>query len=83
MQPHVKNYLEHYGYDVGDWIKCQNCPKTSVDIHHIHYRSHFGKKKKNEQDHWTNLIALCRKCHDMAHNEEISKESLKAIINDK
>lgn len=77
MQNHVKNYLKHYGYDVTDFIPCEVCGDKSVDIHHIIYRSHFGKKEKGKQDDASNLIALCRSCHDKAHNEEFSKDYLR------
>ena len=77
MQNHVKSYLKHYGYDTTDFIPCEVCGSKSVDIHHIVYRSHFGKKEKNKQDDASNLIALCRSCHDKAHNEIYTKEFLR------
>jgi len=46
MPNHVKNYFKHYGYDTTDFILCEVCNAKSVDIHHIVYRSHFGKKEK-------------------------------------
>lgn len=81
MQQYIKNYLDHYGLDESDFIECQHCKKhRAQDIHHIVYRSAFGKKRKNEQDHWSNLIALCRSCHNDAHDNKISKETLTNII---
>ena len=41
---------------------CGEQPKYRLLIHHIDYN-----KKNNQED---NLIALCRKCHMKAHNEE-------------
>jgi len=82
MQIHVKNYHSHYDYCEGDVIVCQYCKQQKANsIHHIVYRSHFGKKRKDECNHWSNLIALCRECHEAAHNEKISKDELLKIIN--
>jgi len=79
MKPWVKNYMDYYGLIPGDFIPCERCGAVSVDIHHIKYRSHFGTKQQVERDKITNLIALCRKCHEDAHNEKISKEELQTI----
>lgn len=39
--------------------RCEVCTDWGpVDIHHVIKRSHGGR------DEWTNLIALCRWCHD-------------------
>ena len=35
MQKYIKNYLEYHGLIQGEWIACEVCSKTSVDIHHI------------------------------------------------
>jgi len=76
MQPHIINYHKALGYIPGMWIACEVCYATSVDIHHIIPRSKFGSKRKAEQDHVTNLVALCRNCHNLAHSGTISKEKL-------
>ena len=70
MQKHVKLYMKYYDYGEQDFVPCEHCGKKAVDIHHIIYRSQGGK------DEIDNLIALCRKCHDMAHNEELTKGDL-------
>lgn len=57
-------------------MPCEVCGKTAVDIHHIIPRSKFGKKTKELQDDVSNLIALCRECHDKAHNNKLTKEFL-------
>ncbi len=82
MQQHTKNYFEHFDLAGADTIICEipDCGKVAVDIHHIIPRSRFGKKRKDEQDHVSNLIALCRDCHDKAHNHTISIEDLKHIV---
>ena len=57
------------GYGIGDWIVCERCGKTAVDIHHLNGRG----KGKNVIE---NLIGLCRDCHHKAHSYEISKDEL-------
>lgn len=81
MQKHTKNYFSHFGFVESDFIKCENCSCAAVDIHHIKPRSSFGSKRKEEQDHVSNLIALCRKCHDMAHDNKLTKEYLQEVHN--
>lgn len=44
----------------GDWIGCEVCGSTAVDIHHIHARGMGGSKTRDTIE---NLMALCRKCH--------------------
>lgn len=58
-------------------ILCEACNMDyAVDIHHIEFKSlHPGKDKDREE----NLIALCRDCHDMAHDRDIQLEQLKKI----
>lgn len=75
MQKHTKVFMGHYGYCVQDIIMCQRCRvSVAVDIHHIVFRSQGGG------DDIGNLIALCRKCHDLAHARKITKEELSKII---
>lgn len=77
MQPHIKNYMNHHGYHKGDFIPCEVCRSEAVDIHHLVPRSKFGKNRKTEQDAPANLIALCRKHHDLAHSDKAFNDSLK------
>ena len=79
---HVKNYFDAFGYDESSFIPCELCGSKSVDIHHIESRSHFGSKRKHEQDAVTNCIALCRRCHERAHGPECRsiKETLKEVV---
>lgn len=82
MQAHTKNYLKAMGLTPADYISCEFCLKQqAVDCHHVIPRSKFGKKRKAEQDHISNLIALCRNCHNLAHDNKISKEELQLIVN--
>ncbi|WP_312208313.1 HNH endonuclease [Empedobacter sp.] len=45
-------------------------------MHHIKRRSEFGKKMKHLQDKIENLIALCRSCHNKAHDNVLTKAYL-------
>jgi 5-methylcytosine-specific restriction endonuclease McrA len=77
MQKHIKNFYKHYNLAPDDWIECQVCGGTAVDIHHIVYKSHGGS------DDVSNLIALCRNCHNKAHKLEtpyLEKDDLLEII---
>ncbi|MDY3521343.1 HNH endonuclease signature motif containing protein [Riemerella anatipestifer] len=82
MQKHTKVYTEFFNSHTGHY-PCEVCGAKAVDIHHIHKRSEFGSKNKDKQDDISNLIALCRSCHEKAHANEITKEKLKEIHNRK
>jgi hypothetical protein len=78
MQRHTKIYFDHFKiayYPNGehDFIACEMCGSKAVDIHHIEGR---GKDK----DVITNLVALCRSCHDDAHAETLTKQEIKNRI---
>ena len=81
MTPHVKIYMKFFDLGEQDIITCEGCLKQgridgqSFDIHHIQGR--IGK----ESNAIRNLMALCRKCHDKAHNSKISKSELQYIHN--
>jgi hypothetical protein len=74
MQPHTKIYYNHFDYGEQDILLCECCSRQAVDIHHIQGRSKAGNVIEN-------LMALCRRCHDMAHQEKISKGELQYIHN--
>ncbi len=76
MKKHTKIYLKGMGYHETDWIPCELCPKTAVDIHHIEPRGMGGSKSKDVIE---NLMAVCRECHLKAESKEYSKEKLKKI----
>lgn len=84
MERHVKNYLEAMNWDGMTYMPCEDCGRNPInDIHHVEPRSKFGSKEKDKQDHISNLIGLCRLCHDCAHgpkSREI-KQQHKEIIN--
>ena len=60
MKPYIKIYFAHFGIDAGEFIPCEVCNRTAVDIHHIHSRKMGGSKS---MDTIENLMALCRLCH--------------------
>jgi hypothetical protein len=72
MKNHTKVYLKGMGYDVTDFIPCEVCRATAVDIHHIESRGMGGSKTADTID---NLMALCRECHiefgDKKHYKEL------------
>jgi len=61
MKNHTKIYLKEMNYHPSDWIPCEMCGQTAVDIHHIDSRGMGGSKEK---DFIENLMALCRSCHN-------------------
>ena len=74
MVKYKKNYLDHFKLTTADFIACEFCNAPAVDIHHATFKSQGGK------DDITNLIALCRNCHNKAHNSRQFNENLKLII---
>lgn len=52
-----------YGIRSMDKFACVSCSSTGVElhVHHIVYASNFGTHQK------TNLVTLCRKCHEKEH----------------
>jgi 5-methylcytosine-specific restriction endonuclease McrA len=78
MKKHIKIYFQHFKIAQDDRILCEYCGMQAVDVHHIDNKGLGGSKKKDDIN---NLIALCRKCHDKAHNELISKSDLRLVHN--
>jgi hypothetical protein len=65
MAKHKKykqNYCKFFEISQGEIVYCEMCGREATDLHHIEYRSQCGG------DEVTNIIALCRECHSMAHN---------------
>ena len=72
MQPHVKIYMDHYGYGIDDFIPCEMGCGRVVDVHHLDGRG-SGK------DVIENLMGLCRVIHVTAHKDRDFNEHLKLI----
>ena len=73
MKIHVRIYFDYFGYGEQDFIPCEICKSRSTDIHHVKYKSRGG------QDDIGNLMALCRKHHNQAHNEILKENELREI----
>lgn len=67
--------MEGMGYSVADWIPCEWCGATSVDVNHIEPRGMGGKNPT--VDVIENLIGLCRACHLQFEAKKISKEDMR------
>tara|TARA_R110002074_G_scaffold231340_2_gene402929 strand:- start:649 stop:915 length:267 start_codon:yes stop_codon:yes gene_type:complete len=81
LKPYLRLVQKYWGYADQDIPLCFNCGNDfAVDWHHIESRKNGGDKKK---DTISNLIALCRKCHNLAHDHKISKETLKNKLMEK
>ena len=76
MKKHTKIYMNYYNYDISDWIACEHCGTTAVDIHHLSGRGLGGSKNK---DFIENLIALCRRCHIKAETDKNFNNQLKEL----
>ena len=73
MTKHTKVYMKHFGYGEQDFIPCENCASRCADVHHLVFRSHGGT------DVIDNLMGLCRRCHDRAHEDPYFNEYLKTV----
>ena len=78
MKNHTKVYLKGMGYDTTDFIPCEVCQATAVDIHHLNARGMGGSK---QADTIENLMALCRACHVQFGDLKQHKEMLQARHN--
>jgi len=76
MKKHTKIYMNYHNYDISDWIACEHCGTTAVDIHHLSGRGIGGSKNK---DFIENLIALCRRCHIKAETDKVFNNQLKEL----
>lgn len=74
MVKYKKIYLEYFDYGEQDCVLCELCHRPAVDIHHIYGRG-------NGKDTIENLMAVCRRCHELAHNEKLSKSEMQYIHN--
>lgn len=61
MRKHTRIYLDFFGYGEEDFIPCEVCGSKGQDTHHIKARGMGGSKHR---DHISNLMCLCRPCHE-------------------
>jgi len=75
MRIHVKVYMQYFDYVVQEEILCEACGRPAVDIHHI--------DNDRQNNDISNLIGLCRKCHERAHGTKnfVQKEEFQLIHN--
>lgn len=78
MIKHKKIYFDYFGteariypIDEYEWI-VNDLKIPATDIHHVEHGA-------NKTDHINNLMALSRKNHLKAHNEELKRDDLKKI----
>ena len=76
MKNHTKIYLKEMNYHDTDWIPCEMCGQTAVDIHHIEARGMGGSKDKDVIE---NLMALCRSCHNRYEGNKSDKAMLRVV----
>jgi len=76
MKNHTKIYLKEMNYHETDWIPCEMCGQTAVDIHHIEARGMGGSKDKDVIE---NLMALCRSCHNRYEGNKSDKAMLRVV----
>ncbi len=72
LESHRSKYNKHLYLD-----KCEVCEEKAVDTHHIKFQScadDNGYIGHIHKDHMSNLVALCKKCHQKVH---ASKPTLK------
>lgn len=66
-------------YKHGGYYECEYCGKWDAIVH-IHHIKSRGSGGRNETG---NLIALCWKCHTLAHNGRIGKQKLFEIAEER
>lgn len=76
LKKHTKIYFQHFGYTPGDFIPCEVCGAVANDIHHIQARGMGGSKTS---DRIENLMALCRKHHEMYGDRKQWKDWLQKL----
>ncbi len=74
----MKIYLEGSGFKEFDYIECEVCEAESVDIHHIDARG-MGGDPSGSKDVFSNLMAVCRPCHDTYGDVNQFKEHLRQL----
>ena len=78
MKKYTKVYMNHFNFDVGDFIPCELCGTKATEIHHIEARS----LRKDLLNDVTNLMAVCRNCHIKFGDKKQYKNHLNQIHGD-
>lgn len=60
MQAYTKVYLDSFGLDEADFCKCELCDQKATEIHHILTRKKYPEGLLDV----SNLMAICRFCHE-------------------
>ena len=77
MKAYKRKYLKSIGAGEQDVVICEFCrKKPAVDVHHSEMKKMGGSKLL---DGLSNLIGLCRGCHNRAHDGTIDKSTLLKI----
>lgn len=82
MKSYTKVYLDYmlkkFNHEPHE-LSCEVCGKPISDIHHI-----LGKGKYPElKNEITNLIGLCRECHEKYGQKKQYIDLLKGIVDDR
>lgn len=84
MEKYTNTYLKYFGYQIIEDTKCECCwyyadDKSDVpfctEIHHI-----YGRVGTNANA-IENLVGICRRHHNDAHNEIIKEDEMQMIHN--
>lgn len=76
MTEHAKIYFKHFGYQIPEDVFCEVCGQRATDCHHINGRG-------PDKNVISNLMALCRSCHELAHvSKMLVKKSRMQSIHD-
>lgn len=80
MKRHTKIYMDYFGFKVAEDCVCEipECGSAANDLHHIERRGMGGNPSK-DKDKIENLMALCRKHHDLYGDVPGYKEYLKKV----
>ena len=78
MKKYIKIYMDYHDYCKDDFIPCEHCGTTAVDIHHIDARG-IGGDPRGHKNQIENLIALCRACHIKAETDKQFNNQLREL----
>tara|TARA_R100000734_G_C3318950_1_gene113877 strand:- start:5066 stop:5350 length:285 start_codon:yes stop_codon:yes gene_type:complete len=80
VKKHIQLYHDVFDHQPGDWIGCEVCDSTAVDVHHINPRGMGGSSEKDTPE---NLMALCRECHILFGDKKKYKNLLTVMHREK